>query len=165
MTGSRWSVFGSRMIVAVVLVIAPLQAHGQQQPPPPAPQRARLEGEVRRTFARAVRERVGLSEDQMRRLAPLTQKHEQQRRALQQQERRARLALQAQLRGDTPDTAAVSGLLAALLDVQRRRVQMIEAEHRDLATVMTPVQRARYLGLQEQVRRRMEQMRQRPAPR
>jgi Spy/CpxP family protein refolding chaperone len=166
MNGSRLSAIGARLIFAAALFVAPCTVIAQEQRPPdgPPPQRARLEGEIRRTFARAVRERVGLSDEQMRRLAPLTQNHEQQRRRLQQEERTARVALQTQLRSDAPDTAAVSRLLDTLLDVQRRRMQMIEAEHRDLATVMSPVQRARYLGLQEQVRRRMEQMRQGPPP-
>jgi hypothetical protein len=165
MNGVRFSVIGSRLVLLGALALAPDTAAGQDaRPADPPLQRSRLEGEIRRTFARAVRERVGLSEDQMRRLAPLTERHEQQRRTLQQEERRARVALQTQLRSEAPDTAAVSRLLDTLLDVQRRRMQMIEGEHRDLATVMTPVQRARYLGLQEQVRRRMEQMRQGPPP-
>jgi hypothetical protein len=156
------SALGSRLAIVAIMALAPMEARGQDTKQ--APQRTRLEGEIRRTFARAVRERVGLSEDQMRRLAPLTEKHERNRRALQQEERGARVALQTQLRAEAPDTAAVTRLLDTLLDVQRRRFQMIEAEHRELATVMTPVQRARYLGLQEQVRRRLEQMRQGPPP-
>jgi Spy/CpxP family protein refolding chaperone len=164
MIGSRLSVIGTRLLLAASVAAAPVSAQEQSVPDRPPPQRARLEGEIRRTFARAVRERVGLSEDQMRRLAPLTEKHERQRRTLQQEERRARMALQTQLRSEAPDTAVVATLLGNLLDVQRQRFQLIEAEHRELATVMTPVQRARYLGLQEQVRRRMEQMRQGPPP-
>ena len=163
--GSRWAVVGIGMLLAATVVAAPVHAQVQRPADGPPPERARLEGEVRRAFARAVRERVGLSEDQMRRLAPLTQKHEQARRALQQDERRARMALQAELRGSAPDTAVVARLLDTLVGIHRRRVQMIEGEHRDLATVMTPVQRARYLAVQEQVRRRMEQMRQRQGPR
>jgi hypothetical protein len=150
------------MIRLAILALVVMPGAVQAQRPEP-PERARLEGEIRRGFARAVRERVGLSDEQMRRLAPLTQRHEQQRRALQLEERRARMALQAELLGASPDTTAVARLLDTLLDVQRRRLQMIEAEHRDLATVMTAVQRARYLALQEQVRRRVEQLRQRQA--
>jgi Spy/CpxP family protein refolding chaperone len=161
MNGFRLPALGTRLVLLGALVLAPdFVAAQDERPVGPPPQRTRLEGEIRRSFARAVRERVGLSEDQMQRLAPLTQKHERQRRLLQQEERNARVALQTQLRSDTPDTAAVAKLLETLLDVQRRRFQMIETEHRELATVMTPVQRARYLGLQEQVRRRLEQMRQ-----
>lgn len=158
MTGHRSALLATRLLLVTAVLVTPV--HAQERGTAVPPQRARLEGEIRRGFARAVRERVGLSEDQMRRLAPLTQKHEQQRRALQQEERRTRVALQLELRGGQPDTANVARLLDALLQVQRRRLALVEAEHRDLATVMTPVQRARYLALQEQVRRRMEQMRQ-----
>lgn len=159
MNGSRWPMVGARLFLMLMTCIAPLQA--QQRPPEgPPPRRMLLEGEVRRSFARLVREGAGLSDEQMTRLAPITRKHEQQRRALQQEERGTRMSLQTELRREVPDTGAVSRLLDRLLDVQRRRFQLVEAEHRDLATVMTPVQRARYLALQEQVRRRMEQMRQ-----
>lgn len=150
---------GSRMLLWAILSLAPAVAQGQA---PQQQERARLEGEIRRGFARAVRQRVGLSDEQMRRLGPLTQKHEQRRRQLQVDERRARIGLQTELRAAAPDTVAVARLLDSLLDVQRRRMQLIEAEHRELAAIMTPVQRARYLALQEQVRRRVEQMRPRP---
>ena len=169
MNGTRLSALALRLLLLAAPIaapiVAPTLAFAQGQAPGAPPQRARLEGEIRRGFARAVRERVGLSEEQMRQLAPLTQKHEQQRRAIQQDERKTRVALQTELRSERPDTANVARLLDALLGVQRRRMQMIEAEHKDLASVMTPVQRARYLALQEQVRRRVEQMRQGRPPR
>jgi hypothetical protein len=126
---------------ALILLAVPALLAAQpprQAPQGQEPERARLEGEIRRGFARAVRQRVGLNDDQMRRLAPLTQRHEQERRQIQMDERRSRLALQAELMGATPDTAAVARLLDALRDVQRRRYQLIETEHRDLATVMNP---------------------------
>ena len=137
-------------------------------PPPRArlqdPARTQLEQDIRRGFARAVRMRVGLSDDQMRLLGPLTQRYEAQRRQLQQEERDARTGLQAMIREEAaPDSGKVEELLARLLDVERRRVQMAESEQRELATFMTPIQRAKYLALQEQVRRRLEQMR--PPPR
>jgi hypothetical protein len=40
-------------------------------------------------------------------------------------------------------------------------VQLLDLEQRDLATIMSPIQRAQYMALQEQVRRRLEQVRQR----
>jgi hypothetical protein len=45
--------------------------------------------------------------------------------------------------------------------VQRRRLDLAAEEQRELATIMTPVQRARYLALQETVRRRTDEMRRR----
>lgn len=161
-TAVRLSALGPKLLLLMLVLAGPRSAHAQAPQPP---DRARLEGEIRRGFARAVRQRVGLTDDQMRRLAPLTQKYEQQRRQLQADERRVRMRLQTELRGASPDSAVVSHQLDSLLLVQRRRVQMIEAEHRELASVMTPVQRARYFALQEQVRRRVEQMRQGRAPR
>ncbi|HET9453945.1 MAG TPA: hypothetical protein VFO66_06665 [Gemmatimonadaceae bacterium] len=161
-TGPRLSALGSRLLLLVLLLGLVRPAHAQ---PPQQADRARLEGEIRRGFARAVRQRVGLTDDQMRRLAPLTQKHETQRRQLQADERRARVALQTELRAPSPDSAVVARQLDSLLAVHRRRLQLTEAEHRELATVMSPVQRARYFALQEQFRRRVEQMRQGGPPR
>lgn len=124
------------------------------------PARAQLEEDIRRGFARAVRMRVGLSDDQMQRLGPLTRRYEEQRRRLQLEERDARMSLQTVIRDETaPDSVKIEQLLQRLLDVQRRRVQLAESEQGELAAIMTPIQRAKYLALQEQVRRRLEQMR------
>lgn len=159
------------IVIAIVLSVLSVPAMAQRaggasaDRVPDSAARARLEGEVRRGFARAVRDRVGLSEDQMRRLVPLSRTHEQQRRRLQLDERRTRVSLRAALRDDrTADSAKVAQLLEDLVEIQKRRVQLLEAEQRDLATIMTPMQRARYMALQEQVRRRLEQMRNRRAP-
>lgn len=127
--------------------------------------RARLEGEIRRGFARVVRERVGLSDQQMRQLEPISRRHEQQRRQLQLEERQTRASLRNLVRDNQPgDSATVSQLLRNLIEIQKRRIQSLEVEQRELATIMSPVQRARYMALQEQVRRRLEQMRNRRAP-
>ena len=143
--------------------VAPAQAIASRAQDPVA--RQRLEAELRRGFARAVRVRVGLTEDQMTRLRPIAQRYEQQRRQLQVQERDTRQALRAALRNEqTADQSQVDQLLQTMVEIQKRRLQLVEAEQRDLATVMTPVQRAKYLALQEQIRRRLEQMRQRRAP-
>jgi len=50
------------------------------------------------------------------------------------------------------------------LEIQKRLLQLMESEQRELATIMTPVQRAKFTALQEQIRRRVEQMRQRRVP-
>ena len=66
--------------------------------------------------------------------------------------------------GQRGDSAQVNQLLQTLIDVQKRRVQILEAEQRDLAVFMTPMQRAKFMAVQEQFRRRLEQMRQRRVP-
>jgi hypothetical protein len=137
-----------------------------QQRGPDSVGRARLESAIRRGFAQAARKRVGLSDAQINRLAPMMQRYEQQRRQLLRDERDARMSLRAQMRNEqTADATKVDQLLQRLVDVQKRRVQLVEAEQRDLATVMTPLQRAKFMALQEQIRRRLEEMRQRRSPR
>jgi len=56
---------------------------------------------------------------------------------------------------------AVDGALSDLFRIQRTRIDLAEQEQRDLAKFMQPAQRAGYLALQEQLRRRVEQMRRR----
>lgn len=142
----------------VALLALPAAAQRPGGPPP----RGELEAELRRGFARVVRQRVGLSDEQMRRLAPVTQRIATARARIQLDEREARMELGGILRDSVPaDSARVERLLTRLLDVQKRRVQLMEQEHKDLATIMSPVQRARFLGLQEQMRRQMEERRRR----
>src|SRR5919106_6637012 len=84
--------------------------------------RARLEGDVRRGFARAVRERVGLSDDQMRQLRPITMRYEQQRRQLHADERDTRRALRTStMAEEKSDSARIDQLLRRLVDIQKRR--------------------------------------------
>ena len=145
-------------VLALSLTMATVAS--AQRPGGAPPPRGELEAELRRGFARVVRQRVGLSDDQMRRLAPITQKHATERARIQLDEREARMELGRILRDSVPpDTAKVVTLLARLLEVQKRRVQLMEQEQKDLAAIMTPVQRARFLGLQEQLRRQMEERR------
>lgn len=146
--------------LALALVLTGTTAANAQRGGGTPPPRGELEAELRRGFARAVRQRVGLSDEQMRRLAPITQKYATERARIQLDEREARLELGRILRDSVAaDSTRVDRLLARLLDVQKRRVQLMEQEQKDLATFMTPVQLARFLGLQEQLRRQMEERR------
>jgi hypothetical protein len=124
--------------------------------------RARLEGELRRGFARIARDRVGLSDRQMRSLIPVTQRYERERRALLAQEGNARRELRRLMQNEqTADPKLIEQYLAQLVEVQKRRAESLESEQRDLAAIMTPVQRVKYMAIQEQMRRRLEQLRQR----
>jgi hypothetical protein len=121
--------------------------------------RAQLERRFRQTLYQMTRRRVGLSDAQMTQLVPINQRFEVQRRGIQRQERDTRLALRDAMRDSThADQARITGYLDKLVELQRQRVELIAQEQRDLAGFMTPLQRARYTALQEQVRRRIEQM-------
>jgi len=148
------------LVVALAGLTEPLQAQAGQRGRPQ--ERMELEAEIRRSFTRVVRQQVGLNEAQMRALSGVTEKYAADRRRLQMQERSVRMGLQRMLRGDvTPDSAAVETALRQLIAAQKRRVELMEAEQRELAAFMTPVQRARFMALQEQMRRRLEHRRMR----
>jgi Spy/CpxP family protein refolding chaperone len=114
---------------------------------------------VRAAFARRVQQVLGASDEQMRRLAPINRRFENQRQALLLEEREVRGELRRELRAALPDETKVGQLLDRLFDSQRRRLELVEQEQRELAAVLTPSQRARYLVLQQEVRRRVEGMR------
>ena len=57
-----------------------------------------------------------------------------------------------------PNQQHVSDLLDRALQLQKQRISLVEAEQKDLARFMTPVQRARYIALQQQFRRRAQEL-------
>jgi hypothetical protein len=128
---------------------------GRQQAP------AEVRDRIRERFARLLRERVGLSDDQLRRLAPISRGFEARRQTLFREERAARQALRRELAATSPDQPRVAAQIDQLFALQRRRLDLAAEEQRELATFMTPAQRARYLALQEHLRRRAEEMRRR----
>lgn len=148
-------------------VAAPV-LRAQETPPPPPADRDLLEQRVRQRMAQVIQRQVGLTDEQMRRLGVANRKFEQQQRDLFVRERQVRLGLRDELAlADTSRQAQVSRLIDQMLQIQRQRVDLLEAEQRELATFMTPQQRARYFGMQEQIRRRVEEMRDqggRPGP-
>ena len=159
-----------RQLLRLILVVVGLggatglHAQAAVQRPSDSIGRARLENEIRRVFARAVRQGVGLNDAQMSRLGPIAARYEQQRRRLQLEERDIRVSLRASLRNErTADSAQVDRMLQRMVAIQRQRLDLLESEQRDLAAFLTPLQRAKYGALQEQFRRRVEQMRQRRA--
>ena len=154
------------LLTAVALSTLALTMRAEAQRMEPDSGRARrevLEQRVRQRMAAVVQQRLGLSADQMRRLGEVNRDMESQRRLLQEQERDVRVGLRAEVvRGDSANQDRVARFLDQLIDVQRRRIELLSREQRALAGFMTPVQRAQYLAIQDQVRRRMEEMRGRP---
>lgn len=150
-----------RLTAAVVLTVVALPhwATGQVARRPDPNDRAAARERVRERVARLLQERVGLSEDQMRRLAQVTPSFEQRRQSLFREERAARQTLRRELNASAPDQARVAAQIDQLFALQRRRLELAADEQRQIAAFMTPVQRARYLALQEHLRRRADDMR------
>jgi periplasmic protein CpxP/Spy len=68
------------------------------------------------------------------------------------------------LAGDAADQTKVAGLLDRALQIQRDRLDVTQREQRELAAFMSPVQRAMYVGIQDDLRRRLEEIRQQRRP-
>jgi periplasmic protein CpxP/Spy len=124
------------------------------------PRRQQLEARLRQGLWRITKNRVGLSDEQMTKLAQTSRPFDLQRRQLVVQEREERLALRQEiLAGESANQQRIATSLDRVLDLQRRRVQLQIDEQRALAAFMTPLQRAKYAALQEQLRRRAENLR------
>jgi len=111
-------------------------------------------------LAQIVQRQLGLTDAQLQQVIGVNKKYEQSRFLLVQQERDIRISIRDEiLRGDQADQNRVSRLLDDMMKVQTKRLQILQDEQKDLSAFLTPVQRAKYLGIQEQVRKRLEQMR------
>lgn len=151
-----------RMIRGATLVLAaltwPMVSEGQGGNRPP--QRAQLEQRLRERLAAVVREQLQLDDEQMRRLSEVNQKYDSLRRTLNRREFQLRREMRQQLiEQQNPSEEVVSRLLSDHLRLQRERLDLLEAEQADLSRFLTAVQRAKYLGIQEQMRREMDRRR------
>lgn len=126
---------------------------------------AALERQFRERFADVVQRRLKLTEPQMRQLGRVNEQFERDRMRLLRRERLMRQQLRAEvLAGDSADQSKVAGLLDEALEIQRQRLDLAQREQRELAAFMSPVQRAMYVGIQDDLRRRLEEFRQQRRP-
>ena len=150
------------LLLALGLVLAPplgAQVGGEGNR---GKNREALELRVRERLGRLVKEQLNLSDEQVTRLQQTNRKFERERIALVEQERDIRISVRSEvLAGDSANQTRVAALIDQMLKVQRQRTEIVEREQRELAAFLTPVQRVKYLVLQEQVRRRVEEFRQR----
>jgi len=145
------------------------QAQRQQAAPrqgAAAPNRLVLERQVRVRLQRVMRESLSLTDDQLTRLESAMLTFEGRRRELLREERQLRQALRDAIGGSPRapartdvDEAMLASRLDSLVSLQRRRIELIEQEQRELATFLTPLQRVQYFALQENLRRMLEQRR------
>lgn len=126
-----------------------------------APDRAQLKQQIRDRIGGALKKNLNLSDDQFTKLQATNKRYEERRRLLVEQERDARMGMRdLMIAGDTTNQAKVSSLLDRMMLVQRQRFELVEQEQKELAGYLTPLQRAKYLGMQEQMFRRVEALRQ-----
>jgi periplasmic protein CpxP/Spy len=183
MRGTRLVLAGAIGALVLGTASAPVLA---QQPPQrnpnvaarqgtPSQNRMQLEREVRERIHGIMRREMGLTDAQVERLDGTLEKFELRRRVLLREERQLRSTLRdamtaSRAAGDTAvsrqEGARIAATLDSLVALQRRRLELVEQEQRELATFLTPMQRARYFALQENLRRVLEERPagRRPAP-
>jgi len=146
--------------IAVALIFA-LAASVRAQDVTDTSQRPLVQALQRRVYE-VTQRTLEASDDQMRQLQEVNRSYQSERRALNQKDREARETIRAEvLRDSLADQNRVARMLDQLVDVQRQRIDIFAREQRDLARFLSPVQRAKYATLQEGLRRKVEQLRQR----
>ncbi|HEX6626459.1 MAG TPA: hypothetical protein VF105_00760 [Gemmatimonadaceae bacterium] len=123
-----------------------------------APGRPALEQRLRQRMAEVTKQRLGLTDAQMKQLEQSNSRFTPQLTRLIASERETRQQLRLELTSPTPNQQHVSDLIDQTISLQKQRVSIVEAEQKDLARFMTPVQRAQYVALQTQFRRRAQEM-------
>ena len=123
----------------------------------------RLAGQVREAFARVVRQRLNLTDDQARRLKDVDDRYETQRNDVARDERQARQALRTSLAAPNADQSKIDENMAVITNAQKRRADILASEQRDLGGFLTPRQRAQYFAMRDNLARRIQAMRQKAA--
>jgi len=127
----------------------------------PRPNRANLEQQVQERMAQVTKERLGATDAQMAKLQETNKKFDEKRRLIVDQERDIRMSLRDEmLRPDSARQGQVAALLDRVIKAQRQRVDIQEQEQKELSGFLTPLQRAKYFALEQQIRQRVNQMRQ-----
>ncbi len=121
-------------------------------------ERVRVEGALRQALARAVRERLSLNDQQATRLMDVNRRFSEDRIKLTRDEMRIRRELrQSVASGDSTRSPGTARLLNELLAAQRQRLELQQQEQDELSQFLTPEQRVKYIGMMEQLRRRIQQ--------
>jgi periplasmic protein CpxP/Spy len=157
-----------RALAAIGLaLVLPLQVHAQPsraggergrtggQPGQPG-QRAMMERRVEARVNEVMRARLNLNDEQFKQLQSLSTRMDRERRQLRRDEMAAAAELRQQLLATgTPNETRIAELLEQLPRLERRRIDMLEMEQREMARFLSPSQRARYMAWQDDVRRNL----------
>jgi Spy/CpxP family protein refolding chaperone len=150
-------------VLAVLVAASGGRVAAAQGPPGPRQQQLqedRLRSEIERRFALRIRQELGLTEDQNARVREIMASYAGRRRTLEQDEQRMREALAGQLRpGIAADADSVTRLVDALSALRVAHAQAIQQEMRELAAVLTPVQRGQLFLMRDRLLQQAAELR------
>lgn len=144
------------LVVATLFVTA--AAAAAQPVRATTPRRPALEQALRQRMATITQQRLELTDAQMGQLEQSNARFAPRHTQLIADERETRRQLRLELTSPAPNQQRVSDLMDKAISLQKQRVAIVEAEQRDLARFMSPVQRARYFALQMEFRRRAQEL-------
>ena len=164
------SVKRSLAITAIgILAALPAAVASAQRPDPPQgaePRREILEQRLRERTAQVVQRRLDLTDEQMKQLQATNQRFEKERGDLMLREREIRREIRQQiLAGEDANQNRVGQLLDQTFQLERQRLDLVQAEQKELAKFLKPVQRAKLFALQNEMRRRAQELRAGPMQR
>ena len=155
------------LIVVGFLAVVAGRGAAQENTPSDSARAEQLRQEVETRFAARVKDQLGLTEDQSRRMQTTVRGYFRNRRMLEMEEQRLRREVGAELRpGVAADSDRLNRLLDDLVDVRVRYAQSYRDESRELAKFLTPVQRGQYFMMRERLFDQVREFqRQRAGPR
>ena len=123
------------------------------------PRRAALEQQFRAQSARLAQQKLALTDGQLAQLEQTNARFAPQMNQLVAEERDTRQQLRLEMtRGNQANQQHVSDLLDNTVRLQKQRIALVETEQKDLARFLTPTQRAGYIALQAQFRKRAQEL-------
>ncbi len=150
-----------RSLWALALLLAaaaPLAAQDDTAPEDGARAQA-LRREIEDRFAQRVKERLGLTDEQLAKLRATSATYGARRRELQARERSLRRALAGQLRpGVAADQDSVARLTSSLMDVRSAYAQTFRDEDREMSRYLNPVQRSQIFVMRERLAQRVREV-------
>ncbi|HXF95523.1 MAG TPA: hypothetical protein VNI61_05420 [Gemmatimonadales bacterium] len=150
------------VLMACLAVAFPASLLGAQDRPgpPDSARRAALRAQIERRFAEHVRRELGLTDDQAAKLRATQERYGERRRALLERQRELRQALGAQMRpGQAANPDSVRQLMDALQAGRAELFKLEQEEDREMATYLSPVQRARFQMMRERFLQRVQELR------
>jgi hypothetical protein len=149
-----------RIGLVAALAFAPAVASAQDSLEVEGPRAERLRALIEERFTERLAAELGLSDEVAARTRGILQGWAGKRRGLERDERRNRAQLAAAMRpGVAANDQAVTRLIDAILAGRQAYVQTFRDEMTELATVLTPVQRAQYILLRDRLMQRVQEIR------
>ncbi len=156
------------LVTALCVAVTPgMDLLAQSGPPQSRQQRGtstrgdrEMEQQVQRRIGAMLKARLSLTDEQLTQLEEVTKKLDRDRRSVRSEEYRLRSTMRAQLlAGDSASNDTIALLLERMPRLERRKIELMENEQKELAQFLSPLQRARYISLQEEIRRNMDEIR------